>query len=113
MSRPGRPFPSNLRIRHAQKCHGRTSKEGQAKWASCGIEGWKEVTKFHSANRKRCHGTVRGTRLARAPIRNHKFEKAVTKKARTRLRTPIPDLHKVEKDEPGFWRARRHRRAES
>src|SRR6266851_7890372 len=49
--------------------------------ASCAIEGWKDVTKFHSTDRRRCHGMVAGCRLARASIRNPRFEKDVTREA--------------------------------
>src|SRR5712692_938755 len=69
MSRPWRSFPPNLHVVCVRKCHGLIRGNRLVKWGSCAIEGWKDVTKFHSGNRKRCHGTVAEIRLIRATIR--------------------------------------------
>src|SRR5260370_38898960 len=79
---PGQSFPPRLHTVCVRKCHGLIAGNRLVKWGSCAIEGWKDVTKFRSANRKKCHGTVAGSRLSRAPIREPRFEKDVTPEAR-------------------------------
>jgi hypothetical protein len=78
MSRRWLPFPSNLSRPGWMEMSQTDTPSRAEKWPSCALEGWKDVTKFHSANRKRCHGTVAGSRLAKAAIHEPRFVKDVT-----------------------------------